>query len=108
MILPVYVPLMDIDVAPKSGIVGTTIENSELVKIYFEEGCSTSNLNTYLDRLTAAAGRLVQKAPTLAFKFVDRNSLRLVGYIDTEGYSLTLIGCQQSIVEEYTSDMMLS
>lgn len=106
MIYPVYVPTKDLGVAKASGIVGEAVKDTDLVKIYFEGNLNNaSNLNTYLDRVIVATGRLASNYPTVAFSVVKKESLHLVGHIDTDDYSLTLIKSKQMALNSYIGDL---
>lgn len=113
MIIPVYVPVdthpQSGGIAPASGIVGKPIKDTDLIKVYFEGNLfGAENLNTYLDRLTLAAGRCAQKAPTTAFAVIEKSKLSIVGAMDTEDYSLTLFRRKLEKVRQYIGSMPLS
>lgn len=112
MILPVYIThenaKLGCHISPASGIVGKPIENTDLVKVYFEGNkYGACNLNTFLDRLIVASGRCADNAPTTAFTVIAKNELTIIGTMDTDDYSLTLFKSKREAITLHIKDMPL-
>src|SRR5215469_15701016 len=91
--LAVYVPkpgtVAAKEIAPASAIVGAEPTESGHVMVYYEGNLyDYVNLTTYLNRLSSAAGRLVDKYPTVARKSVPADDLIEVGRYDPTTWKL--------------------
>ena len=88
--LPVYVPALGRDpvIHPGSGIVGQIQENG-LLCYYQEVHGANSNIRTWADCCHHAAGRLIGRYPTSAFRVVEPRMMRQVGTYN--GYRIELL-----------------
>lgn len=77
----IYVPVtaeMPIRIKPGSAIVGR--QEGGIVDVYYEGNLfGACNLHNYLDRIYVAAGRLFDRAPTVARAAMDAKALVEVG-----------------------------
>lgn len=92
MRLHIYVPTekCHAHILPGSGIVGVELEGPRRqVLIHFEGNrYGSENIKTWEDKLLHAAGRLVERYPTIAFAVVDRDAVRAVGIYETDTWSV--------------------
>lgn len=84
-------------VAPKSAIVAAheqpdCLLGTDQALCYFEGNLyGAVNLQSFSERLLSAAGRALQRYPTVAKSFFNRSDLVLVGYYDFEQKHLVVI-----------------
>jgi len=95
----VYVPADDVEpnhamtvIKPGSGIVGEpSTQHEGLMRVYFEGNLyGAPGLGSYHAKVRQAAGRMVERYPTIAQMHVDRDKLVYVGQYDTEADELLI------------------
>ena len=81
------------DIAGGSAIVGQPEPLSDEVTIYFEGAIyDQHNVRTLADRAKHAAGRMIEKYPTIATRVVPREALIAVGTFDLREGRIMLTG----------------
>lgn len=93
MELTIYVPAAGthLGIDPKSAIVGREPEDGR-IKVYFEGNrFGAENMRRFTDRLMHAAGRLVQRYPTIAYGWYPEKALVAVGTYDAANWRITAI-----------------
>jgi hypothetical protein len=93
----VYLPIggdpVTADIVRGSGIVGRPRSGSEEVMVYFEGAVyDQANVRTLADRATQAAGRMIERYPTVARRVVSRDALTAVGTFDLRRRRIILTG----------------
>lgn len=99
MQLTIYVPApgAELGIDPKSAIVGLCPENGR-IKVYFEGGRNGGhNMRLYTDRLMHAAGRLVQRYPTIALGWYPTEALVPVGLYDAANWRIVAISNAEAL-----------
>lgn len=73
-----------LDLAPRSALVSSQDQTGPQRRCYFEGNLyGASNMTRYAERVMHAAGRAVQRYPTVAFGFYDVAQLQPVGTYDS-------------------------
>lgn len=81
------------DIARGSAIVGRPRISSERVTVYFEGAIyDQANVRTLADRATQAAGRMVERYPTVAKRVIPCDALTAVGTSDLRRRRIILTG----------------
>lgn len=81
------------DIVRGSAIVGRPRFGSEEVTVYFEGAIyDHENVRTLADRATQAAGRMIERYPTVAKRVVPREALMVVGTFHLQRRQIILTG----------------
>lgn len=91
----VYVPTVETVILRGSGIVGRLdhLDTSDPLLLYFEGNkFDAANIVTFADRCLHAAGRMIQRYPTVARMTCLQSEMLWIGYFDYERGRVALDG----------------